>query len=214
MFHKRHPLVNLAVNVTRHPFSFRGSRPLDDPSMEVSIQQGDTLRLSSYSSTLQRLGDAAGISFHVDRSPYYNPLDSQRALLWAARYGKQEELAEVLSRNHFEKAMSSSFRSNVLKAIEETNELNLAEAKEFLSSNELVEIVLNSYKDNVHLHQIVSIPLVIFNLPQCGIEGGPFRSSSLLTTTRRAPWIKQGSNTPEAFLLSFESMYSEFKRMN
>ena len=96
MFHKRHPFVYVAVNVTRYPFSFRGSRPLDDPSMEMLIQQGDALRLSSYSSTLQRLGDAAGIKFNVDRSPYYNPLDSQRALLWAARYGKQEELAEVI----------------------------------------------------------------------------------------------------------------------
>jgi len=121
-------------------------------------------------------------------------------------------LSQILSRNHFEKAMSSSYRSNVLKVIAETNELNVAEAEELLSSNELVEIVLNSYKDNVHLHKIVSIPLVIFNLPQCDIKGGPFRCSS--PTARRLPWIKQGSNTPEAFLLSFESMYSEFKMMS
>ena len=49
---------------------------------------------------------------------------------------------------------------------------------------------------------------------QCGIQGGPFREPlpGSAGVASRAPWIKQGSNTPEAFLISLESMYSTYCR--
>ena len=82
----------MAINITRHPFSFRGDRALDNDPGDLRIESSEY----SPSSQLQRLGNEAGISFNIDRTPFYNPLDSQRALLWAARFGKQEELADVI----------------------------------------------------------------------------------------------------------------------
>lgn len=93
IFHRRHPEVSIAINITRHPFSFRGDRALDEDPGVLRVTNSE----SASSTQLQRLGDSAGISFKIDRTPFYNPLDSQRALLWAARFGKQEELAEVNS---------------------------------------------------------------------------------------------------------------------
>lgn len=119
---------------------------------------------------------------------------------------------KVLSKNHFEKAMTSSLRKNILLAVQEVQGLNVEEAESFLRSDELIASVKASYRDNVHLHKIKSIPLFIFNLPQCGIEGGPFRTPAV--PSRRPPWIKQGSNTPEAFLISFESIYATWKKSN
>ena len=81
----------MAINITRHPFSFRGDRELDDDPGDLRVESSEY----APSSQLQRLGNEAEIRFKIDRTPFYNPLDSQRALLWAARFGKQEELAEV-----------------------------------------------------------------------------------------------------------------------
>ena len=138
MFHDRHPQVTMAINVTRHPFSFRGERSLDVLSKddnEEEVIYTDTIslaarkeklqkRASSPFPSLQRLGDAASISFDIDRTPYYNPLDSQRSLQWAARFSRQEEFMEILSRNHFIYAMSASRRENILRAIADVEGLN------------------------------------------------------------------------------------------
>lgn len=100
LFHASHPKVQIAVNITRHPFSFRGDAPLDDIPDDYFTMQMSSLQQQERPSTpsqLQRLGDAASINFNIDRTPFYNPLDSQRVLLWAARYGKQEVLAEVMA---------------------------------------------------------------------------------------------------------------------
>ena len=82
----------MAINITRHPFSFRGDAPMD----EIYSPLPCTIERPAVSA-LQRLGDSAGIQFNIDRTPFYNPVDSQRALLWAAQFGKQEDLAEVLA---------------------------------------------------------------------------------------------------------------------
>ena len=96
MFHSKYPEINMAINITRYPFSFRGDRPLDDlinepPDTILTNVSPDENRPS----TLQMLGNSAGISFNIDSRPFYNPINAQRSLLWAARFGKQEDLAEV-----------------------------------------------------------------------------------------------------------------------
>ena len=96
-FHRSHPEVSMAINITRHPFSFRGDRELDDDPGDLRVESSEYAPLSQ----LQRLGNEAEIRFKIDRTPFYNPLDSQRALLWAARFGKQEELADVCLSSHF-----------------------------------------------------------------------------------------------------------------
>jgi predicted DsbA family dithiol-disulfide isomerase len=226
MFHEKYPEVNMAINVTRHPFSFRGERPLDKIMMddqnqeiistdELSIQARRQKILgradaSSERSPLQRLGDSAGINFNIDRTPYYNPLDSQRALQWSGRFDLQEQFMEVLSHNHFELAMSASRRHNVLQAVSEVKGLVVTDALSFLQSDELVDEVTKAYAENVHVNKITSIPFFVFNLPQCGINGGPFQIPPLNPV--RGPWMKTGSNSPVAFLLSFEAMYKVYKQ--
>lgn len=106
--------------------------------------------------------------------------------------------------------MTSSRRSNVILAMKETAGLDEVAGEEFLNSEELSDFVRTSYKENVHLHGIKSIPLFVFNLPDYGIQGGPFRPT--IDASRRGPWIKQGSNSPESFLISFEAMYAEVKK--
>ena len=106
--------------------------------------------------------------------------------------------------------MSSSRRSNVILAMKETEGLDAVAGESFLNTDELIDVVRTSYRENVHLHGIKSIPLFIFNLPVYGIQGGPFRTP--IDASRRGPWIKQGSNTPESFLISFEAIYAEVKK--
>ena len=103
--------------------------------------------------------------------------------------------------------MSASRRENVLTAVRETDGLDIDTCIQFLESQELSSEIIQQYNDNVHLHGIISIPLFLFHLPQIGVSGGPFREAG----SGRMPWKKQGSNTPEAFFMTFESIYREYQ---
>jgi predicted DsbA family dithiol-disulfide isomerase len=44
---------------------------------------------------LKQLGSQAGINFRFDQKTNWQPVDSQRLLLWASRFSKQEEFMSV-----------------------------------------------------------------------------------------------------------------------
>ena len=91
--------MTLAVDVTRHPFSF-------DPDAKSGVfgSWQDMLHgspwednVQGHHSRLDKQGAAAGIKFQYDVAFDFHPIDSQRLVLWAARFGKQEELVEAMS---------------------------------------------------------------------------------------------------------------------
>ena len=51
---------------------------------------------------LSSLAKAAGICFRFDQRTDWQPVESQRALLWAARQGKAEPFMDRLNQRHFE----------------------------------------------------------------------------------------------------------------
>ena len=51
---------------------------------------------------MQHLAGQAGIKFDYDVPAQWQPVDSQRLLLWAGRHGKQEEYMTALNKRHFE----------------------------------------------------------------------------------------------------------------
>ena len=54
---------------------------------------------------------AAGIALRFDVPVHWQPVDSQRLMLWAGRFGRQERFLDVLNRRHFERAESARWRN-------------------------------------------------------------------------------------------------------
>ena len=135
-FHALHPDVALQVNVTRHPYSFVGDRKpqpqrqgeLDGISTQPESLRtfGEQMAMATAAPTEEErrermkpflaLGRAAGIDFDLEVKAQYQPVESQRLLLWAGRYGKQEEYMSALNSLHFEKRESASLRATLLTA--------------------------------------------------------------------------------------------------
>ena len=139
-FHARHPDVALEINVTRHPYSFVGDRPAQPQKAgELDGIGTDASQLRTFADQMQgrfpaataattpaarrermrpflELGAAAGIEFELDVVAQYQPVESQRLLLWAGRFGLQEEFMGALNRRHFERGESASARVKNLSA--------------------------------------------------------------------------------------------------
>ena len=65
---------------------------------------------------LSHLGAAANIKFRFDQRTNWQPVESQRLLLWAGRHGKAEGYMDRLNYRHFELGESASERSTLLDA--------------------------------------------------------------------------------------------------
>ena len=79
-------------------------------------------------------------------------------LLWAGRFGKQEEFVSALNKRHFEQKQSASDRSTL--CAEEVG-LDVAAATAFLETNELADFVWESYGRTIREKEIHSIPLFV-----------------------------------------------------
>ena len=157
-FHEAHPTVALALNVTRRPFSFLGQQPadVDDGRAEkwggfprlkrkgiwherLTDYSGSPAGRDQFESQMKTLGEAAGVKFDFNAYIDRQPIESQRLLLWAARFGKAEKFMTALSDRHFQKGSegeSASKRSTLLAAVEEAG-LDVPNAEAFLDSDEL-----------------------------------------------------------------------------
>lgn len=224
-FHERHPDVALLVNVTRHPYSFVGDRApqpqkqgeLDGigTSAEALRTFGDQMKGRFPAATPRpgqseedarrermepflQLGRSAGIDFDLEVVAQYQPVESQRLLLWAARQGRQEPYMSALNRLHFEERRSASLRETVLAAAEEAG-LSAADAKAFLETDELEDEVWRSYGDTIRRSGIRAIPLFAFSVPSLGAVGGPFRRAG-----EYEAYVVRGSSNAEDFLELFE----------
>eukprot|EP01043_Picozoa_sp_COSAG02_P066381 COSAG02_NODE_10318_length_1970_cov_1.571352_1_plen_347_part_00 len=223
-FHASHADVSMAINVTRHPFSFLGQMPPEEDSGHAERwggwprlrRQGKWHeRLMDYSGSaagrdqfeaqVSKLGEAAGIEFDFNVHLNRQPIESQRLLLWAARFGKGEEFIAALSDRHFQQGSQgecATCRPTLLAAAAEAG-LDVAVAEAFLDSNELFEEVWAKYGEMPALG-IRAIPLFCFSVPQAGLLSGPFRSAS---NELEAGAVMSGSGNQRQFLELFEQIY-------
>ena len=145
-----------------------------------------------------RLGQSAGIEFDLDVKAQYQPVESQRLLLWAGRFGLQEEFMSALNALHFEKRQSASMRSTLLAAAAAVG-LDVAAAEAFLDGDELHDDVWRSYGTTIREAGIRAIPLFAFSVPELGATGGPFRDAG-----EYEAYIVRGSSSEESFVKLFE----------
>lgn len=150
-------------------------------------------------------GRAAGIEFDYSVLAQWQPVDSQRLLLWAGRFGKQEEFMSALNKRHFEQRQSASDRRTLLAAAEEVG-LDATEADAFLDGDELADHVWQSYGDTIRLHKIHSIPLFAFSVPAIDAIGGPFRASGA-----DEAYVVRGSMDAEYFLELLETVLRDVR---
>ena len=221
-FHERHPDRALEINVTRHPYSFVGDRPaqpqkageLDGIGTEASQlrtfadqMQGRFPAATAATTPAARrermrpfleLGAAAGIEFELDVVAQYQPVESQRLLLWAGRFGLQEEFMGALNRRHFERGESASARATLLRACADVG-LDEGAAAAFLETDELERDVWSSYGETIRTSGIRSIPLFAFSVPALGAIGGPFRAAG-----RFEAYVVRGSSDAATFSSLFE----------
>jgi predicted DsbA family dithiol-disulfide isomerase len=97
----------------------------------------DPRRRQDAEAAMQHQAAAAGITFDYDVLAQWQPVESQRILLWAGRFGLQEEFITAMNYRHFQRKQSASSRPTLLAAAEEVG-LDVAAATAFLDSDELV----------------------------------------------------------------------------
>ena len=162
---------------------------------------GDETRRDEAEHHLARQAREAGIELNFHVRTHWQPVDSQRLLLWAGRYGKQEAFMTCLNKRHFEQTTSASETPTLLEAAAEAG-LDVDAAKAFLATDELAAEVWRSYGQTQREKGIHSIPLFVFNCPQLNLIGGPFRVGS------GTPFVLNGSMDAPTFLRVFEDAHS------
>jgi len=219
IFHELHPEFALEINVTRHPYSFVGDRgpqrqrkgELDgiatpDDQLRTFGEQmaGRFPQATTEEARRERiqpfldLGAAAGIQFDLEVKAQYQPIESQRLLLWAGRFGLQEEFMSALNALHFEQRESASLRSTLLAAATQAG-CDGEAAAAFLDTDELESEVWQSYGSTIREAGISAIPLFAFSVPALGAVGGPFRAAGPFES-----YVVRGSSSEERFLGLFE----------
>ena len=212
-FHDRFPDTALQLNVTRYPYSFLGDskggghlRSGGEATWHdglIDYTGGTEAGALRAEAGLQQLGGAANIKFRFDVKTDWQPIDSQRLLLWAGRYGLQEEFMSTLNRYHFEERQSASVRSTLLSAATEVG-LDVQAAEAFLDSDELDDEVWRSYGATIREAGIHAIPLFAFSVPQLDALGGPFRDAGEFEA-----YLVRGSSGEDNFLQLFELIHRD-----
>jgi len=158
---------------------------------------GDPVRRAHAEAGMLQQGAAAGIRFDYNVVAQWQPVESQRLLLWAGRFGRQEEFMSALNKRHFEQRQSASKRETLLAAGEEVG-LDRAAASAFLDTDELEAQVWRSYGETIRDKAIHSIPLFALSVPAIDAVGGPFRSPG-----RDEAYVVRGSMDDAYFLELF-----------
>ena len=193
----------LSIDVRRRPYSFIADAP---PGAEVRLKPGtwheslltyvggDPRARDAIESQMRSLAEQAGTTLNYDVYTQWQPVESQRTLLWAARQGKQEEFMSALSKRHFTERKSASERSTILEAAEEAG-LDVGALDAWLDTDELADEVWKTYGETIHVHHIHSIPYFVFNHdgPAKYTNGGPWGDGS------EGAVMHQGSGSNEQF---------------
>jgi len=200
------------MDVTRYPYSFRGDSSQaaipegHEPTWHDSLLGyvgGDPAAREAAEAQMRELGERAGIRLDYNVQTNWQPVDSQRAMLWARQFGKAENYMSALARKHFEERTSASHRSTILAAAEEAG-LDRDALQAFLDTDELRDEVWRSYGSTIKEKGIHAIPYFVFNSPLS--DGGPFRSG------KGRPVIINGSGDEAQFLEVFEQLFAQVHR--
>eukprot|EP00746_Dinoflagellata_sp_MGD_P080058 gnl/MRDRNA2_/MRDRNA2_32005_c0_seq1.p1 gnl/MRDRNA2_/MRDRNA2_32005_c0~~gnl/MRDRNA2_/MRDRNA2_32005_c0_seq1.p1 ORF type:complete len:214 (+),score=45.51 gnl/MRDRNA2_/MRDRNA2_32005_c0_seq1:562-1203(+) len=209
----------MLINVRRHPYSFlgdaRGVRGGYGAYVEgqesdwnkglLGTCNGDVTVCEKAKRDMVALAHRAGIStLRYDVKTNWQPVNSQRMLLWATRRGKGEEYMKALGRKHFEEAKSASHSSTILDAAEEAG-LERGEAEAFLKTDELSAEVWKSYGSTIKEKGIHAIPYFVFNSPLS--DAGPFKSG------KGDALIVNGSGDEQQFEMVFEQLLAQVDRL-
>lgn len=155
--------------------------------------------------TMLQQAQAAGIpTLRYDVKCCWQPVNSQRMLMWTQRFGKAEKYMDALGRKHFTEAKSASHDWNLLDAAEEAG-LDRAEAEAFLKTDEFAAEVWSSYGSTIREKEVHAIPYFVFNSPHS--DGGKFRSG------RGQAHLVHGSANEKEFLEVFEGILAEVNRV-
>lgn len=157
---------------------------------------GDARRRDAAEEGMRELGRRCGVAIDYGVQTNWQPVDSQRAMLWARRYGKAEDFMDALGHAHFERRESASHRRTLLAAAE-TAGLDAAALAGHLDTGDGVDDVWRSFGSTIHDKGIHSIPYFAFGPP--GMRS-PFRSGPLAEIT------VNGSGDPGQFLSVFEDL--------
>ena len=161
LFHERHPDTQLQIAVSRQPYSWAGNNRDEDLQGRFTqfakggFQQERAARGNEDAEfiPLDVLGEQAGVSYKHGVEMVWQPVDSQRILLWAARFGKQEEIADEIGKLHFEEVESNADRETLLKAVAAVG-LDVAAAEAFLDTDEMVDRIWWSYGATINYYGI------------------------------------------------------------
>jgi len=194
------------VDVWRRPYSFHADAPDGKSRIRnttwheslVDYTDGTETGAFRFERSLSALGEPLGVAFNFDVKTHWQPVESQRAQLWASQRGLAETFMDELGKRHFERATSASDRATLLECAAAVG-LSSAELDAFLDSDQLREEVWRSYGDTVRDMGIHSIPLFVFSLEA---NGGPFREGVGATFTHG------GSGSPEAFDQLFQRAWA------
>lgn len=167
--------MKLELDVTRHPYSFSGTRKTSPEihTWRQGLKDGGWGGEAAVRS-ISQVGKQAGISFDFEVPTHYQPVDSQRLIMWARREQKQEELVDALGHQYFERRQGVVHREALLEAVAEAG-LDVEAATTFLDTDELKKEVWQSYGDTLR-RGIHSIPQFTFSL--AGNENGVTISGS------------------------------------
>ena len=114
------------------------------------------------------IADGEGLCYNLDDTLSGNTKNAHRLLLWAADFGKQDDLLEVMYSTYFEKS-GSLFDFDSLMSLVEKVGLSKVEAKQILDSNKYEQQV---EQDQQLAHQLGAngVPFYVIDM-KYGISG-------------------------------------------
>mmetsp|Transcript_26680 Transcript_26680/g.89785 ORF Transcript_26680/g.89785 Transcript_26680/m.89785 type:complete len:212 (+) Transcript_26680:282-917(+) len=143
-----------------------------------------------------QLGRKAGVELDYGVKANWQPVESQRAMLWARRFGGAELFMDALGHRHFERRQSASHRATLLDAASDSG-LDAKALAEFLDTDELEADVWESYGSTVREKGIHAIPYFVF---------GPLGMQSPFRTGAEPSVTVNGSGDAHQFLDVFERL--------
>lgn len=114
------------------------------------------------------IADGEGLCYNLDETLSGNTKNAHRLLLWAAKFGKQDELLEVMYSTYFEKSGSLFDQESLLALVEQVG-LSTVDAKQLLETNEFDQQV---EQDQQLAHQLGAngVPFYVIDM-KYGISG-------------------------------------------
>ena len=213
-FHAARPNARLELRVSRRPYSWAGDdRSVDqglvryggsDYKAEKGYEEGPRATPTVERKPMAELGAVASIEFDTAKEMKWQPVDSQRLILWAGRFGKQEEYAEALSSRHFERRESNALRSTVLAAAADVG-LDTVAAAAHLDTEDGVEAVWESYGNMIRRFGITEIPVFCFHRRGAASPFDQGYEEDITPT----PYIIVGSASIDIFSTVFGHLYDE-----